>query len=78
MALPMEDKAAAKKEGTAMKISNEKTYEVTKYTKTETLDYGCLPGSDVKKILRGCKFDEEMELWFTSKCTIGYEVTEID
>ena len=61
-----------------MKISNDKAYRVEKFTETQDSDYGCLPGSDVKSILRGYKYDAELEMWFSPKGTIGYAVTEIE
>lgn len=59
-----------------MKIDINKLYNVERYTEKDTRDYGTLYGSDVKKILRGYTYNEEFEMWFSKKGTIGYYVTE--
>lgn len=59
-----------------MKIENSKTYRVKKYTQSMSADCGTLPGEDVKRMLKGYKFDEMLEMWFTPKANIGYSVEE--
>lgn len=61
-----------------MKIRNDKTYNVTKYTQTQTLDCGNLPGTDVNAILKGYKYDENYGMWFSERGKIGYDVTEVN
>ena len=60
-----------------MKIESSKTYRVIKWTATSDADLGRLPGSDVKRLLAGYTYDESMELWFSAKAKVGYEVTEV-
>ena len=66
-----------------MRIRSDLTYRVRRYSTGEMAkrypdcDYGSLPGSDVRSILRGCKYDPEMDMWFTKSFMIGYEVTEV-
>lgn len=63
-----------------MKIDNNKNYFVEKYvTKKDDIEVsncGLLPGSDVKSMLKGYKYDEELEMWFSAHATIGYDVQE--
>lgn len=53
-----------------------KYFYVTKFTSKETLDYGRLPESDVKALLKGYRYDKEMELWFSINGRVAYEVIE--
>lgn len=53
-----------------------KYFYVTKFTSKETLDYGRLPESDVKALLKGYKYDEDMELWFSPANHMAYEIIE--
>lgn len=53
-----------------------KYYTVTKFTSKKTLNYGRLPESDVKALLKGYKYDEDMELWFSPANHMAYEVIE--
>lgn len=66
----------SKKEVSDMKIEASKTYRMAKITKDEYLDYGTLPGTDVKRILKGYSYDEEFDLWFSKGNKIGYELEE--
>lgn len=61
-----------------MKIENSKDYKVTKYTATNTISCGVLPGEDVNRLLKGYKYDEDFGMWFTEKATTGYDVTEAE
>lgn len=59
-----------------------KNYRVWKYiTKvngdTEHLDCGNLPEGDVKRMLKGYKYDEMFGMWFSKAANIGYELEEI-
>ena len=55
-----------------------KNYEVTKYLASgEIKRYGILPESDVKSILKGYKYDADLEMWFSPKANIGYDVKEV-
>jgi len=63
-----------------MKIKTDKNYEVTKYefNKGDVKDYsiGVLPGSDVKAIIKGYKYDEEFGMFFSKRAEIAYDITE--
>lgn len=61
-----------------MTINSNKIYEVVKYTENQTFDYGMLTGKDVKSVIGTAKYDEETEMWFTPKATIGYQITEME
>ena len=54
-----------------------KNYEVTKYTATQTIYYGTLTADDLKAVLKGCKYDADLGMWFDKKANAGYDVTEI-
>lgn len=60
-----------------MEIKKTGTYQVTKWTLKSTLDYGHLSGADVKRMLAGYSYSDEMGLWFSKRGTIGYEVEEV-
>ena len=62
-----------------MKIESKKLYKVTKFfsNKDEVYNLGQLPGEDVKRLLQGYKYDEDFEMWFSTKGTIGYDVVEV-
>lgn len=59
-----------------------KIYRVWKYISkqdgdTEIRDYGNLPESDVKMMLKGYKYDSDMELWFSRSANFAYELKEV-
>lgn len=62
-------------------IKEEANYRVDKYVSdihgSKCYEYGTLTGADVKEILKGSKYDNMLEMWFTPKGTIGYSVVEI-
>lgn len=55
-----------------------KRYEVTKYTAKETISYGIMSEEDMKGLLKGYKYDEMLEMWFSPKANIGYDVKEVE
>lgn len=58
-----------------MAIVANKVYKVRRYEiKGPILDMGCMPGSDVKALLRGYSFDPEYDLWFSPKANVAYSV----
>ncbi len=63
-----------------MRISSKLNYRVRRFStgsakeRFPDCDYGVLPGSDVKSILKGCTYDPEMDMWFTKRFLIGYSV----
>lgn len=61
-----------------MKIYNDRRYSVEKYAISESNDanYGILSGADVKRLLKGYTYEEEMEMWFSPKAQIGYSIIE--
>lgn len=63
-----------------MKIENSKNYNVEKYVHKandiEVSNCGLLPASDVKSILKGYKYDDELGMWFSKAGNIGYYVSE--
>lgn len=61
-----------------MKIASKRNYQVTKYVCGNQLyDLGILPGTDVRRLLKNCEYDERFGLWFTEKATLGYEVKPV-
>lgn len=55
-----------------------KQYEVTKYTASgKCFKYGILPETDVKQIIKGYTYDEDLEMWFSKAGNIGYDVKEV-
>lgn len=64
-----------------MKIKADKNYEVTKYefNKGDVKDFsiGVLPGSDVKGIIKGYKYDEEFGMFFSRRAEIAYDIAEV-
>ena len=63
-----------------MKIENGKNYNVDLYMSNEDKprSYGRLPGEDVKRMLKGCKYDNLFGMWFTPKANKAYDVTEVE
>ena len=62
-----------------MEIESGKTYEVTKFNyNKESVDYGRLPGVDVKRLLSGYEYDENYGMWFTPKAFSSFEVIEVE
>lgn len=61
-----------------MKINKEvRNYRVIKMSfEDEDKDYGFLPYEDVVKMLKGYKYDEDMEMYFSSKANFAYDITE--
>ena len=61
-----------------MKIEATKKYRVYKMPSCDEriYDLGVLPGTDVKRILKGYEYDPTYELWFSRRGTIGYDVQE--
>lgn len=61
-----------------MKISTNGMYAVTKYiakkNDVEVIEYGLLMGSDLKRMLRGYKYDVETDLYFSRKCKMAYHI----
>lgn len=63
-----------------MRIRSNLSYRVRRFStgkmakRYPDCDYGSLPGSDVRSILKGCKYDPEMDMWFTKSSQIGYSV----
>ncbi len=53
-----------------------KNYNVTKWENGNEKDYGCLPESDVKRLLKGYTYDEELDMWFTPKANNAYYIEE--
>ena len=52
-------------------------YEVEKYEADGTnSNLGTLPYEDVKRILKGYKYDEMFEMYFSPKANIGYAISE--
>ena len=52
-------------------------YEVQKLASNgNDTNLGILSGEDVKKLLKGYTYDEEMELWFSAKANVGYWARE--
>lgn len=64
---------------TESRIYNDRVYRVEKITASGNgdADYGTMPGSDVKSVIKGTTFDPDIGMWFTKKGTIGYSVTEV-
>lgn len=60
-----------------MKIDSAKIYRVEKYSADDYKNYGQLPGSDVKSMLKGYKYDTELGMWFSRKGNFGYSVEEV-
>jgi len=56
-------------------IHPEMTYEVTKVSNSKSADYGALPGSDVKQMLKGYKFNGLF--WSKPKTSGFYEVRPV-
>lgn len=55
-----------------------KNYRVKKFPYGhKPQDFGILPESDVKELLKGFKYDRELEMWFNRKATVGYDIQEV-
>ena len=66
-----------------MKIDSKKTYRVKRYTSVQMdCDYGNLPGSDVRRILKGCKYEkydwDTVGLWYSRSGRFAYGVKEVE
>lgn len=61
-----------------MKLTKEiRNYRVEKYqTSGQDSELGILPYEDVKRILKNYKYDELLDMYFSSKANIGYYITE--
>ena len=64
-----------------MKIEANKNYEVEKYIykadDVEVRNYGTISGADVAAMLKGYKYDEMFEMWYSGHANIGYAVQEV-
>ena len=54
---------------------------VTKYVykpngNIETHKLGEMSEADYKQLIKGCKYDSMLEMWFTPKANIGYEIVK--
>lgn len=66
-------------EGERRTIVPDKNYHVLHWVSNEDVarDYGNLPGSDIKGMLKGYKYDDELDMWFSRSGKSGYSITEI-
>lgn len=64
---------------TGGKIYADRVYSVEKFTESGNGDrnYGALPGSDVKSMLRGYTYNQDLDMWFTKSGRTGYSITEV-
>ena len=60
-----------------MKIERSKRYRVVKSTTEDFTDLGVLPGSDVKRLLKGYILDERYDMFFSEKGFTGYVIEEV-
>ena len=55
------------------------TYKVEKYLANGTCsDCGRLPKEDVKRMLKGYKYDEEFDMYFSRGANIGYALAKAE
>lgn len=61
-----------------MKLTKEvENYRVERYEANgQDSELGTLPYEDVKRILRGYKYDDMMDMYFSNKANVGYYITE--
>lgn len=59
------------------RIFKDRYYKVAKYTADTYGDCGILSGDDVHAVIKGCTYDEELEMYFTKSGKIGYDVQEV-
>ena len=61
-----------------MKLTKEiRNYRVERYESAgQDSELGILPYEDVKRILKGYKYDELLGMYFSGKANIGYYITE--
>ena len=63
-----------------MRILSKRNYHVRRFStgsakeRFPDCDYGNLPGSDVRGILRGCKYDPTYDMWFKKNNLVGFSV----
>lgn len=59
-----------------MLIKDKTQYQVYKYKSdsNEIINLGLLLGKDIKPLLKNYKYDYSMDMWFSKKCKVGYEV----
>lgn len=60
-----------------MRLSKDKTYQVTKYAGGKAYDMGAYNGKEVREIIGTAKYDEDFNMFFTPKANIGYDVVEM-
>ncbi len=63
-----------------MKVEANKNYRVWKYNNNSDSDLGILTGEDVKKLLKGYKYEEllpGMGMWYSEGGRIAYDVKEV-
>lgn len=67
-----------------MRISSKLNYRVRRFStgsakeRFPDCDYGVLPGSDVRPILRGCTYDPKYDMWFKKSGLVGFSVEVLD
>ena len=67
-----------------MRISSKKHYRVRRFSTGSAVkrfpdcNYGSLPGSDVRSILKGCKYDPAFDMYFNKSGLVGYAVEVLD
>lgn len=66
-----------------MRIRSDRNYHVKRFStgsakeKYPDCDYGSLPGSDVRSILKGTKYDPEMDMYFRKSFLVGFSVDPV-
>lgn len=67
-------------EGEKRTIIPDKNYHVLHWVTGEdkARDYGNLPGKDIKGMLRGYKYEDDLDMWFSKNGNSGYFITEIN
>lgn len=65
--------------GEKQRIVPDKNYHVLHWVAGEdkARDYGNLPGKDIKGMLRGYKYEDDLDMWFSKSGNSGYFITEI-
>ena len=67
-----------------MHISSKLNYRVRRFStgsakkRFPDCDYGSLSGSEVRSILKGCKYDATFDMWFSKSSLVGYSVEVLD
>lgn len=65
----------------AIRMLDASSAVVTKYIyksngDIETHKLGEMSEADYKQLLKGCKYDSTLEMWFTPKANIAYEINK--